>query len=190
MGNKTPKLSGRIIMTLLLAILTALPLGLTACGIMAQNPLRDEVDRKFQSIKQYDAEAIEALIKDIGAGIDFDSYGISRDEFARAWLSDFSYSIDNVSQDGNDAIVTVTVTCKPMGEILSASQRAIVEFTKSDAAAGMSSDEINRQAGQILLSTVATIPATTTSADFPYVSDGSTWEPGPGFNTELKKAFN
>jgi len=190
MDTTKPKVVQKIVMAVVLALTSALSLAFFACSSNSdEQVIRDGITSELESIKQLDDDAMDQILGSAASSADFAQFGITDEEFVRSWLTGFDYSVDDVTVNGNNATVDVTITCKPMSGIMVTFQNDITDFASSDEAATMTQDELNNQTGTILLDSVDDTSTATTSVSLPYVKNGNTWEPGSAFNTELSKVL-
>jgi len=190
MDTTKPKVVQKIVLAVVLALTSALSLTFFACGGNSdEQVIRDGITNELESIKQLDDDAMDQILGSAASGADLEQYGITDEEFIRAWLSGFDYSVDDVTVNGNNATVDVTITCKSMSGIMVTFQNGITDFASGDEAATMTQDELDTQTGTILLDSANDTATQTTSISLPYVKNGNTWEPGAAFNTELSKAL-
>ncbi|MEG0375102.1 MAG: hypothetical protein RR547_12510 [Raoultibacter sp.] len=176
---------------LAIAVAALLLTGLTACGGEApEDIIRKGVTEELESIKNLDQAALDEIVAGAASsGTDFEEYGISMDDFARTWLSGFDYTVDSVTVNGEDATATVTVTCKSLMEGVNIWLEKATEAASDPAIASLPTDELNKKIGSLLLESIGAAPTETNTVDLPYVLNGNTWEPGPGFDTALSQAF-
>ena len=185
MEAKKRTVSKRVTTVLMLALAAALSLSLVACGKSDQDVIRDGITAEFESIKNLtNKDLFDGFTQ--GAG-DLSTYGIDNEEFLRAWLSDFDYSVDNVSVNGNNATVTVTVTCKLMADFMDAAMEEAEDL--SERAGDMTQKELNQEVGKLLMKAITNMSAKTTKITLSYVKDGNVWKPGPNFDSELAPGF-
>lgn len=181
------KVVQRIAISIALALAAALPLALAACGASGEKAVHDAVTKELESLKQLDDKALDQILGTAVASADYTQFGVKDREFFEAWMNGFEYSVGDVTVNGNTAAVEVTITYKPMSAIIARFQNEITRFGFDGTTATMTQEELSKETGRILLDSCRSTPTATTSISLSYVKNGNTWEPGPAFNSELRK---
>ncbi|WP_417142375.1 hypothetical protein [Raoultibacter massiliensis] len=179
------------LLALAVALAATMLTGLVACGgESAEDVIRKGVTEELESIKNLDQTALDEIMAGAGAAnAGLEEYGIDMEEFCRTWLDGFDYSVDNVTVDGENATATVTITCKSLAEGINIFMDKVTALTEDPEAMSKSMDELNQMMGTMLMEGIGEAPVETNTVDLPYVLNGNTWEPGPGFDTALSQAF-
>lgn len=178
------------LLALAAALAATMLAGLTACGGESpEDVIRKGVTEELESIKNLDQAALDEIVAGAGAGAGLDEYGIDMEEFCRTWLDGFDYSVDEVKVDGENATATVTISCKSLMEGINIFMEKVTALTEDPDALSLSTDELNKKMGAMLVEAVGEAPIETNTVDLPYVLNNNTWEPGSGFDTALGEAF-
>ncbi len=178
------------LLALAAALAATMLAGLTACGGESpEDVIRKGVTEELESIKNLDQAALDEITAGAGAADGLDEYGIDVEEFCRTWLDGFDYSVDEVKVDGESATAKVTISCKSLMEGINIFMEKVTALAEDPAAAELSSEELNKKMGTMLVESVGEAPIETNTVDLPYVLNGNTWEPGAGFDTALSEAF-
>ncbi|MCL2826377.1 MAG: hypothetical protein FWD72_03120 [Eggerthellaceae bacterium] len=186
---KRTKTIRRAIAVCALVLAAVASLAMAACGQSDEQVIRDGVTKDLESVKQVDQSVLDDFTNSLTGTFDFTTYGITAEDFFKAWLSGFDYSVDTVTVNGSDATVSVTITCKSMTAIMSAWQTAVLDWANTNEAQSMTQDQINQKAGSMLMDAANSTSTQTTSINLPYTKNGNTWEPGSNFDNELGKAI-
>lgn len=179
----------KISAVLALMMAAVLSLTLVACGSNDEEVIREGVTSEFEAMKNPDDAGFQELVGAFTGSADLSSLGVDNEEFCKAWLDGFDYSIDSVKVDGNNAEVEATVTVKSLSEAIENWQDEFFEFLETDEALEMTETELQEKAGEMLMDTLAQAPMMTNTVTMPYVLDDRTWVQGPGFEEALTKAF-
>lgn len=181
MTTRTIKMLAAALMAAVLAI------SLSACGGKSdEEVIREGVNADFESVKNFDEESI---FSDVSEFTEWDEFGIDSTEFLKKWLDGFDYSVDEVTVDGDNALVKVTITVKSFEQIMTDFQEKGAALTQTDEASDMSQDDLYKELGTILMQGVDEASLATTTVDLPYVLNGNEWGPGADFDTVLAEAF-
>lgn len=181
-------------LTVVFAGLLAMSLiSLTGCGSTQQSDeelVRSSLAAELDSIKNLD----EKFVNEISEAIDMSRlslYGIDGMEFMRSYLNGFDYSIDAVTVDGETAQAQLTLTCKSYTGYLKALQAAVDEITANpDELAGMSSDDINKKIGDIVIRSLDGVelkPTEPVTINYTKVDD--TWEAASSTSGDIAAAL-
>lgn len=174
----------------LAAACALLAMGLSACGSQsAEDVIREGVTQELESIKNLDQAALDEMLAGAGdTASELEQYGISLEEFCRAWLDGFDYSVDSVTVDGESAVATVTISCR---SLIGAMDAWLTDIMSDETllSSDMTEEELNELIGSTLIEAIGSAEIETNTADLPYVLNGDTWEPGDGFDAALAQAF-
>ena len=172
----------------LVAMCALLAVGLSACGSKApEDVIREGVTQELESIKNLDQAALDEILAGAGeTATDLEEYGISVEDFARAWLDGFDYAVNDVTVDGENATVAVDISCR---SLTGAMESWLTDIVSDDSLLDLTTEELNSYIGSSLIEAIGAASIETNSAELPYVLNGNTWEPGAGFDDALGQAF-
>lgn len=157
------------------AMLTAL--SLTACGgESAEEVIRNGVTEEFEEIKSLDDEFLAELVEAVDASDDLALLGIEAEDFCKAILSGFDYKVGDITIDGNDATVNVTVTMKDTAEILETWSNDIMTLATDESALSMTEDELYAKMGEMLMTCFEEGEVKDTVLDLPYEKVDNVWQ--------------
>lgn len=172
---------------LVAGLIAVLGMGLVACS--AQSPeevIREGVTKELQQIKDLDQEALDEIVKGANTAGDLTEFGIETEEFCRAWLDGFDYTVDDVIVEDDEAVVQVTIKCKSLGTAMETwlgGLEGLHTQYENDR------DGFNNAVGDSLMEALAQAELSESTAELPYVLNDNTWEPGPSFEAQLNAAF-
>lgn len=171
------------------AMLCAGAVSLVACGPSAEEVVRQGVSDELERLKTHDAALLEELAADSGAD-ELAVYGIDAQEFIAAYLDGFDYRVDEVTIDGDDALATVTLTCKKFDAFSQALAEAAAALAQDEETAGMSEDEANAKIGSTVLEVLASVePTESKPVELPFQRDNNTWSPTADAEKALSSAL-
>lgn len=161
------------------AISSALLLAFTLCAACGCQPSNEEVIRETVA-KEFDAYkgADDAVVSELGSVADqegLSELGISGDEFAKAVLKGFDYSIDGISVDGNSATVSMTVTSKSKSDFESKLNDAVTSFVNEPGTESLTAEEKNAKMGQIAMQAFEDTGTVSENVSLDFQLQGSTW---------------
>lgn len=170
-------------------MVAVLAVSLTACGGKSdEEVIREGVTSEFETIKNYDGTGTSEIFGDVSEMAELDQFGISADDFFKTWLSGFDYSVDDVTVDGNNATVKVTVTIKSFAEAMEDFQTRISEIDATTMA-DKTQEELYAEMGTMLMDCIDSASLMTETVELPYTLNGNEWAPGAGFESALSQAL-
>lgn len=168
-----------------IAVAVLLALGafaLTACSTETdEEVVHDGIADILEAAKTFD----ESLLSDMIAFKQLDeleSFGIDPYAFMQAYLTDFTYTVENVRIDEeaapNTATATVTVTTRNLNDILKTANETILNDHNLAAISELPEAEQYQFIQETLLETVADAPLITSAPfDMTYELIETTWTP-------------
>ncbi len=175
------------------ALLSIGCLSLAAC--QSQDPVeavRDTVETQFNKVKDLDEETLQQYTteSDDNESEDFfKQYGISYEDFLKAYFDGFDYSIDDITMndDDNEAIVTITLTIKSYNEVMTDVMQSALS-TAFDLT--LSEDERNQALGDGLMEAADKVsPSELKPIELTYtLNDDDEWDMTNESQNELTKA--
>lgn len=116
--------------------------------------------------------------------------GVDSETFWTAYFEGYSYEIGDVSIDGDTAQAEVTVSVKPVGDMMVSYQNEISEWVASaDPTSVTSESDLYEQAGQILLDVVEQTEPVQQDVVFNYTKNDNGWVMDYSSQTELGALF-
>lgn len=182
-----------ILAVLLLAFaLVGSLVGLTGCAGQKSDDevIRESLSSELDSIKNLDDNFINELSESIDMS-QLSVYGIDGVEFMKAYLNGFDYSIDAVNVEGDAATAQITLTCKSYTGYLQALQNAVDQkIANPDELAGKSSDDINKEIGEIVIGSLDGVElAPTQPITINYTRSGDEWKPASSTSGDIAAAL-
>ncbi len=162
-------------LVLIAAVCVAL---LSACGgPSVEELIREDLTTEFDAVDPHDEELLESM--ESSSDGSFEQLGIDVEEFAEAYLGNFSYKIGDivVDEDAGTAEATVTVSMKSMSAIMNEFATQFEEWVATIDLSTLSSDEeLYVKAGEILLDVTSTTEETESDVVITYSKDSEgTW---------------
>lgn len=170
---------------LALATSAALAAGLSGCGQPQEELIRGGVDSELSEIKAMEGGAWDDMMEGMAAGTaGLERYGVDGEELARALFEGFDYKVGEARVSGSAATVEVEATCRSLATV-----SGLFVAKAEGLAAGSPEGADVSEVGGLLVEAAAEAPLETTTVTLPYVLNGSTWEPGAGFEAALMQMF-
>ena len=154
----------------------------SGCGRPAEDVVREGVAEGFEQLKRHEGPEYAAAVEALEAEADLASLGLTAEEFCDAWLDGFDYEIRGVRVDGPGAVVDAVLAVRSVDDAFRSFEEGIAER----AADGGLADE---GVGGLLLEALRSAPLKEVEVEMPYVLAEGEWAPGPGFESELARAF-
>lgn len=162
-------------LVLIAAVCVAL---LSACGgPSVEELIREDLTTEFDAVNPQDEDLLASM--EASSEGSFEQLGIDIQDFAEAYLGDFTYEIGDivVDEEAGTADATVTVSMKSMSAILEEFTTQFEEWIATVDLSTMSSDEeLYLKAGEILLDVTAATESTESDVVITYSKDSEgTW---------------
>lgn len=174
----------------LMALVAALSLGvLVGCGQDDEQVIRDGISQELDAYKNLEGDELANVVDSMGADA-FTEYGINAEEFVKTFFSDFDYSIDSVTVDGDNADVVVTFTNKSIKGFEEAVNAIVEEMNADEALASMSAEDFATLYGQRVMEALANVePATASPVTISCVKSDNTWAVDSMASQEILEAL-
>lgn len=156
------------------------------CSPSAEELIREDLTGHFEKLKSEDEDLLALIGQNSGDSLE--QLGINVDEFVHSALEGFDYAIDEVVVDDRAARADVTLTIKPISDILQEFQIKYAEYLVDNESA----DSATRmqQAGAILLNVVDGTSVEEQKASFTYSQDDEgIWHIDDDIVSELTQAM-
>ena len=153
-------------------------LAFVGCGGESdEDVIRGALTEDLESIKAVD----EAFLTELTANMDasaFATYGIDANDFMKAYLEGFDYTIDSVTVDGDTAKAVVTLTCKSFSAYEAAVDKNTQTAIETQNVAAMSQAEVNALVGQLMMDSLKDVEVVTADPiTLVYENVDDTWTP-------------
>ncbi len=125
-------------LTIAFALAGAPTLALVGCGGGAATVdeaavAKNDLTAQLESIKNLDAGAVSEMAAS-GDFSDLEQYGVSAEDFLKAFLANFDYSVGNVTVDGDTGTAEISLSMTDVGTTMVAWQEKVTEFVATDEA--------------------------------------------------------
>lgn len=162
--------------TMLIGLVVAFALA-TMCllaGCQGQSD-EDKIKEVLNKELTINDETIKSFTEGVGSVSEFEQMGISIDDFAKTLFEGYSYNIDSVKVDGNNATAEVTFKIKDLKKAMETAQADIQSMAQSADTTDI--DSLYKQAGQIIMTSLKnTSDMSTTTHTIDLTKDGSEWK--------------
>lgn len=160
-----------------LAFVMIVALYLTACGGKSDEEIiREGVTEELNEIKNLEAEFLEELVDELDDAGDLALLKIDSEAFCRAILADFDYNVGEITIDGEDAIIEVTLTMKDTASILELWADDVMELATDEVVLSMTEDELYAKMGEMLMTSLEEGEVKDTVLELPYEKVDNVWQ--------------
>lgn len=161
---------------------------LTGCNSDEKNEqvITESLTQELDSLKNPTGDVVKGLFDE---DEELAELGITVEDFATAYLDGFDYSIDSVKVDGEEAVATVTITCKLYTNIEKALNQKIEDLTNDKDFMALSEKKMKKQLGQELLAAVKSVENTSTTLEINYTLENDAWTPTAESTAAIEKAL-
>lgn len=160
-----------------LAFVMIVALCLTACGGKSDEEIiREGVTEELNEIKNLEAEFLEELVDELDDAGDLALLKIDSEAFCRAILADFDYNVGEITIDGEDAIIEVTLTMKDTASILELWADDVIELATDEVVLSMTEDELYAKMGEMLMISLEEGKVKDTVLELPYEKVDNVWQ--------------
>lgn len=147
----------------------------TGCNANEANEevIRESITEEFEPYKNHDSSVINQIRSENAVALA--TIGIDGEEYAKALLDGFDYSIEDVTVDGKNASVTMVITQKDIDE--DEAEAIMTALAEDPSFASMSMDERKALISDKIfeyINSVDAAPQDPITIDF--VLNGNTWE--------------
>lgn len=160
-------------------------------GPAPEEVIKKDLESQFSEMSADNSEFVEAIGE--SGGSDMELLGIDPEEFAKAYLGDFSYEVGEVTVNEEDGTATakVTIKIKSMTDILTDFQTKFEEEVASlDMSTIESQDDLYKLGGDILMQSTKDAEPTSTECEFDYTkNEDGEWEIQGSAEQELLSAM-
>ncbi len=189
---------------LVLAVASVIVLSLGVLGACSSSSSNDEEEideslaESLDSIKNLDGSVVEDIESYVGADA-LDAYGIDVEEFARTYFDGFDYSVDSIDVDGDNADVTLTISCKSMSlfedDLTEELNNLDAEFATEREKQGLSGEdydqeEFDQYVGSHILDVLEDVNVVETNPlSIEMTKTDGTWEQPASFSEEIAQTI-
>lgn len=173
----------------LAAVLIALLVALVGCssGPSDEEVIRQGIEGELAAIKAGDDDLVSAI--EDGAGEDLGVLGIDARDFVSAYLDGFDYSVGDVTVNGDEATVHLSITCRSMGDVTADFESAYASAV--DAAEDLTdTDALYQLAGKTLMECLSAAQPKTVECDVTCQKDSDgNWSYADGVQDQMTELF-
>lgn len=179
----------RLLFVPFMAVALVFSLFLSGCGgTDPEQLIREDLDAALGGAD--DQVEVRAAGLEETVGDNFDSLGITAEEFSAAYLDGFGYEIGDITVDGDTATAEVTITVKSYNDIMSALQSDFAEWLNSDEASAVTSEEeLYQELGRMLIEAVQNTEAAQSTLTVDYTKNDDEWTMDYSSRSEINALF-
>lgn len=144
---------------------------------------------ELEGMKTHEQSIVNGVVESVNNNYELARYGISRDRFSDLWLSDFDYSVEEVTVEGNWAVVVATLHVKPLRPLLDAWQAYSDAYKDSPQGKTASEAESVQKQGVLLEEAIRATPISSMSIELQYTVQNNEWRPGDGYAAMIASAL-
>ena len=144
------------------------------CSKTSEDVIRDAVKAEFDPYKNLEDEAL-SRIASIAEDEGLSDIGISGAEFASSVLQGFDYSIDDVSIEGENAFVTVTIRSKSASDFDDKISKRVQRFIESESSQKLAQEDKAQEIGSIALDSIRDAKLISQQVEFEFHLEDKTW---------------
>lgn len=171
------------------AVLSFGAITLTSCGPSAEDAIRQGITEELDSIKNLDEARMDEFATAAGAD-QLSVYGMDPQAFVTAYLAGFDYTIDDIVVNDNNAMATVTITCKKLSDFQTQLNAAAAELVNDEEVQALQGDELNSKIGATVMEVVEGLEATASDPiNLELALKDNTWTPTADANIALSNAM-
>lgn len=163
---------------LILVASTLLCLLLAACA--SKTPyevLEESVTSELEAFKKADNPIIDQFVEYMDI-TELEQFGIVPQDFARAFLSDFDFSIDSIEVGEDSAVAYVTIVSKDHARFEEMLQTRIDEMESRYSKRNISSDDYKKMYGDLVMNCIDDVDSISrTQIRIDYLKEGNAWKP-------------
>ncbi len=156
---------------LLAGVVAVLP----GCGPSDEELIRQAVTAKYDKYKDAEDEALSGIISAL-ENESLTKLGIDNEAFATAVVDGFDYAIDDITVDGNTAVVTVTFAGKSYQDYFAMVSDITATLADDPTFATMSQEEKYDAAGQKLMADLNSLPIKDETVNLDYELVDNNWQ--------------
>lgn len=157
------------------ALCAATFMALPSCGPNNEELIREAVTEKYDAYKNAD----DAVLTELVSSLENDGLaelGIDETEFAAAVVDGFDYAIDDISVEGDSAVVTVTFAGKSYGDLLSNISATTEALANDPAFAELSQEDRRAAAGKMVMDAFDELEVKNETVDLDYRLIDNAWQ--------------
>ncbi|WP_449316378.1 hypothetical protein [Rubneribacter sp.] len=161
----------------------------TGCGPSAEETITGEAVESLEAVKTQRPELMDALgadpaLEGLGA------IGVDARAFLSSYLAGFDYRIEDVSAEGDEATVTIVLTCKSMKAFNEELDRFAEGLASDESVPNMTQEELNGLVAQAAIETMEALsPAETAPIALSFKREEGLWKPAAGSEAALTGAL-
>lgn len=143
--------------TALMAAVVLVISTVVGCGAKEnqEEAIRKSITEELDSVKNLDEKFMEDCIEAAGAS-ELEAMGIDPEEFVKTYLSDFDYTVGDVTVEDEKATVSVTLKCKDFTAYAEELEKAATEMlTDMEEMGNLSKEEVKKKTAAIILGSMS-----------------------------------
>lgn len=156
-------------------LLAGLMVALPSCGPNDKELIEQAVTTKYDSYKNADDQVLSNIISTLEDET-LTTLGIDRQEFATVLVDGFDYHIDNITVNGDHAVVTITFAGKSYQDYYAMIRQAAASFADDPSFAVMSQEEKYDVVGQRLMEDFSNLDVIDETVDLDYELVDNKWQ--------------
>lgn len=175
----------RIALVILAALMSfSVLFSLTACLPNNEKIIRDALTTELDQFKDPNSEAWETFAK--GSAAEFQAAGIDAQVLIDAWAEGFSYEIGEISVEGDQATVAVTIHCKQYND---AANNAVTTLMADPTLADLTASEVEKKTRQTIVDELKKLSPKASTILTSFALVGNTWTEDSASATEYAAAI-
>lgn len=159
---------------LIFALSTLAFSALAGCAASSRDVLQDTVEAEFNSYKNHDDAVLEKIARTAENG-GLAELGISPSDFATQVLNGFDYTIDNISIEGSNAQVTVSITSKSSSDFQEKLNEGVSEFVNNASSSTLTANQKSVEIGDIAMNVLDNTETVTETIVLDFVLEDNVW---------------
>ena len=117
--------------------------------------IKKSITEELDSVKNLDEKFMEDCIEAAGAS-ELEAMGIDPEEFVKTYLSDFDYTVGDITVEDEKATVNVTLKCKDFTAYAGELEKAATEMlTDMEEMGNLSKEEVKKKMAAIILDSMS-----------------------------------
>ena len=172
------------VLVVLGALVIALSLILSACGPSNEEVIRGKLIEEFDQIKAGSGEDYDMMLESLEQEGNLEEIGIDSEEFLRALLEGFDYSINEITVEKSTATVKITVTRKSISDANKIFENKTEEYTAElealaaeDPGSVPGMDEILAKSSALYMEAIAETSLSDMVCEIAYEKISNVWTP-------------
>lgn len=164
------------------------------CGTKEKHEeiIKKSIIEELDSVKNMDEKFLDECVEAAGAD-ELEAFGVEPEEFVKACLADFDYTLGDITVEGEKASASVTLKCKDFEAFEKELEKAAEEMLMASAGEElmeMSEEEMREKLSALILDAMSNMEAKETEAiPVDYELVGDKWTPTPESEQRITDAL-